>query len=136
MNFDPGHIILALTFLALTAPALRLTSASARGAFPFVAQPIPSAPVFLAVEPTRPSVQIARLDSIVSAAVDKARHAERLHQDAYQQVDAADYALQGLKNELAAISGLVAGAAVPVRSVPARGLPVTPRLLRPSALAA
>ncbi len=135
MNFDPGHIILALTVLALTAPALGLSPASARAVFPLVLHSASPAAVLLAVEPTRPAAQIARLDAIVSAAVEMARHAEHLHHSAHEQVDAADYALQGLKNELAAISGRLAGS-VPVRAVPARGISATPGPSRAPALAA
>ena len=47
--------------------------------------------------------QITRLGSIVTSAVATARHAERLHRTAHEQVDAAHYALQNLLNELSAV---------------------------------
>lgn len=136
MNIDPGHIVLALADLALTAPALGLAPASARVVWPLAGQSHVVEPALPSFQPTRPADQIARLDVIISSAVERARHAERLHCSAHQQVDAADYALQGLKNELASISGRIAGSAVPLRAVPARALTASPRPSQARALAA
>lgn len=126
MTLEPGHFILALTILAFAVPAVRLTPATGRAMFPVAA---PAVPYLAAFEPTRPVVQIARLDAIVMASVEMARHAERLHHHAHEQVDAADYALQGLKNELAAISGVFAVTSTPRRAVPVRGVAGFPSAL-------
>jgi hypothetical protein len=47
--------------------------------------------------------QVARIAEIVTRAVDGARDADRLHHAAHRQLDAADYALQNLLHELAAV---------------------------------
>ena len=62
---------------------------------------------------------IGRLNGIVTAAVDKARNAERLHRGAHEQVDAAHYALQNLLNELSAVMP-VAASELPARSAASR----------------
>jgi hypothetical protein len=52
--------------------------------------------------------QINRLSQIVAASVETAQTAQRLQRNARQQVDAAQYALQGLRSELAAIMPVAA----------------------------
>ena len=55
-------------------------------------------------EPSRPlGVHMARVSTIVTASVDNAARAQRLHQAAREQVDSAHYALQNLLNELTSV---------------------------------
>jgi hypothetical protein len=54
------------------------------------------------------SGHMARLNQIVSSAVDCAQAVERLHRTAHEQVDSAHYALQNLLNELSAVMPITA----------------------------
>jgi hypothetical protein len=82
------------------------------------------------------SAQMDRLAGIVTAAVATAGEAERLHRAAHEQVDAADYALQNLIDELSAVIPGLAPAASTSRDVRAPALRNTRRPAYETALAA
>jgi len=113
MMIEPGHLMFVLGLLALSAPALRLAAPAAMRASSEAQAP---AAVPALVQPERPVTHIERLEAIVTAAVDTARKAEDFHVSAHAQVDAADYALQGLRDELAAIMPAIAERAAHRRS--------------------
>jgi len=134
MMIEPANVMIALGLLALAAPALRLAGVHGGmiSAYPHAdlhislrARPhaltahdddMPATAQFSSqpdqsTVANKPVSQIARLEQIVSAAVDTARKAEHLHVSAHAQVDAADYALQGLRDELSSIMASMANTA-------------------------
>lgn len=113
-------------------PVLLMPKAQRLPAFAPVAAELPSSS---ADRTLSTQSQIKRLSQIVTAAIDQAGNAQRLHCAAQEQIAGADYALQNLRNELASIMPAVAALAPRMR-VEVRPAAATVRTRRVSAIAA
>jgi len=112
-----------LMFMAISSIALVILVACRRKygtAILMPAEPLTPVTAGNHADPVKsPAFHMARLEDIVMAASETARHAERFHYAAHQQIDAANYAIQNLLDELSAVM-TVTGHALPHRSSPSR----------------